>query len=195
MDISRHLCALAACLLQICISLNANASLVLTIDRLNDYEAIISGTGSLTGIAPTYQPHIIEVDNPFGINPSSNQNDSIFVSSTLAIGARSINFAYDAGDLYASGFGGVDSFLYFGSSSPSTALPVNSAISGELHVSLPGGVTFAAVGSTGDIYWGWDDTVVGTWTMVSSVPIPGAIWLFGSGLLSLVGMARRNKAA
>jgi probable HAF family extracellular repeat protein len=30
---------------------------------------------------------------------------------------------------------------------------------------------------------------------ISPVPVPGAIWLFGSGLLGLVGMARRKKAA
>jgi len=30
---------------------------------------------------------------------------------------------------------------------------------------------------------------------VSSVPIPGTVWLFGTGLLGLVGMARRKKAA
>ena len=29
---------------------------------------------------------------------------------------------------------------------------------------------------------------------VSTVPIPAAVWLFGSGLLGLVGMARRKKA-
>jgi len=29
---------------------------------------------------------------------------------------------------------------------------------------------------------------------VSSVPVPAAVWLFGSGLLGLVGMARRKKA-
>ena len=35
------------------------------------------------------------------------------------------------------------------------------------------------------------------WTLrveTSEVPIPGAVWLFGSGLLGLVGMARRKKA-
>ena len=34
----------------------------------------------------------------------------------------------------------------------------------------------------------------GTWT-VSSVPIPSAIWLFGSGLLGLIGIAKHKKAA
>ena len=33
----------------------------------------------------------------------------------------------------------------------------------------------------------------GSWS-VSAVPIPAAVWLFGSGLLGLVGMARRKKA-
>ena len=31
-------------------------------------------------------------------------------------------------------------------------------------------------------------------TLVSQVPVPAAVWLFGSGLLGLVGMARRKKA-
>jgi len=30
---------------------------------------------------------------------------------------------------------------------------------------------------------------------VSNVPVPAAVWLFGSGLLGLIGMARRKKAA
>lgn len=37
------------------------------------------------------------------------------------------------------------------------------------------------------------DNFEGTFGAVSSVPIPSAVWLFGSGLLGLVGIARRNK--
>ena len=34
----------------------------------------------------------------------------------------------------------------------------------------------------------------GTWA-VSSVPIPSAVWLFGSGILGLIGISRKKKAA
>ncbi|MDH5571391.1 MAG: VPLPA-CTERM sorting domain-containing protein [Gammaproteobacteria bacterium] len=41
---------------------------------------------------------------------------------------------------------------------------------------------------------GWTD-VPGTWsTNTSVVPIPAASWLFGSGLIGLVGLVRRKKA-
>jgi len=30
---------------------------------------------------------------------------------------------------------------------------------------------------------------------VSSIPVPAAVWLFGSGLLGLIGISRRKKAA
>ena len=32
------------------------------------------------------------------------------------------------------------------------------------------------------------------YTIVSAVPVPAAVWLFGSGLIGLVGLARRKKA-
>ena len=30
--------------------------------------------------------------------------------------------------------------------------------------------------------------------VVSAVPVPAAVWLFGSGLIGLIGIARRKKA-
>ena len=34
-----------------------------------------------------------------------------------------------------------------------------------------------------------------TWTFeVNTVPVPGAVWLFGSGLIGLIGIARRKKS-
>jgi len=45
--------------------------------------------------------------------------------------------------------------------------------------------------SLADESWGLDNVRV----QVSAVPIPAAVWLFGSGLLGLIGVARRKKAA
>lgn len=39
------------------------------------------------------------------------------------------------------------------------------------------------------------DLVNPTFTVVSSVPVPSAAWLFGSGLLGLISAAKRKKAA
>ena len=39
-----------------------------------------------------------------------------------------------------------------------------------------------------------DDTGLTAATAVSAVPVPAAVWLFGSGLLGLVGVARRKRA-
>jgi len=40
---------------------------------------------------------------------------------------------------------------------------------------------------------GIGNPIVGTGYAVSSVPVPAAIWLFGSGLIGLIGIARRKK--
>ena len=42
---------------------------------------------------------------------------------------------------------------------------------------------------------GTNGEVVLSMTASSTVPIPAAVWLFGSGLFGLIGMARRKKAA
>ena len=38
-----------------------------------------------------------------------------------------------------------------------------------------------------------DNRTMAVWT-VSAVPLPAAVWLFGSGLIGLIGIARRNKS-
>jgi len=37
--------------------------------------------------------------------------------------------------------------------------------------------------------------IYGNDPLVSAVPVPAAVWFFGSGLLGLIGIARRKKAA
>jgi len=47
---------------------------------------------------------------------------------------------------------------------------------------------------TGGPFIGFSPAFSGTAT-VSAVPVPAAVWLFGSGLVGLAGVARRRKAA
>lgn len=74
-------------------------------------------------------------------------------------------------------------FYYLTGQSGSTARPVtptlyanSSGVAGEWHMSLDGTLT-------------WNSAAV------SAVPVPAAVWLFGSGLLGLVGVARRKLSA
>lgn len=53
-------------------------------------------------------------------------------------------------------------------------------------------VTFDVVAGT-RYHFGFDATASG-YTQVSAVPVPAAAWLFGSGLVGLIGMARRRAA-
>jgi len=58
---------------------------------------------------------------------------------------------------------------------------------------------FGSLGMAFDAYDEADNWVSGTWDAasfsMSAVPVPAAIWLFGSGVLGLVGMARRRQTA
>ena len=65
----------------------------------------------------------------------------------------------------------------------------------------PTDVTIGLFGNGDDRIWfdsdGFVDvnpTFIGGSVTVNAVPVPAAVWLFGSGLLGLVGMARRKKA-
>jgi hypothetical protein len=53
-------------------------------------------------------------------------------------------------------------------------------------------LNFSAAGLQGiaDESWGLDNVQVA----VAPVPVPPAVWLFGSGLLGLIGVARRRQA-
>ena len=53
-------------------------------------------------------------------------------------------------------------------------------------------VRFIVLGLNGSGGAGFFDTA--SFDQVSAVPVPAAVWLFGSGLLGLVGVARRRKA-
>lgn len=55
---------------------------------------------------------------------------------------------------------------------------------------------FQGGGDKASYYYAWavHDSDIGTALLTSAVPLPASVWLFGSGLLGLVGMSRMRKA-
>ena len=109
-------------------------------------------------------------------------NNALNLADTVPVGAGSIgsdqyfvpaiefNFPFPPIDIWGA-FGG-ENFLGFWDACETNCLSGNTAL-------RPGDInTFAKFSSA-----------------VPEVPVPAAVWLFGSGLLGLVGMARRKKIA
>jgi len=55
-------------------------------------------------------------------------------------------------------------------------------------------ITFSNTGSSAD-YFGFDDFTIGSLEQVTPVPVPAAVWLFGSALFGLVGFSRKRSKA
>ncbi|MDT8283217.1 MAG: VPLPA-CTERM sorting domain-containing protein [Gammaproteobacteria bacterium] len=81
-----------------------------------------------------------------------------------------------------------DSALLFNTDIP-TWFSLNFSAIDALRISAGGGVN-AGLGGSGE-FWVMDNFTFNE--AIPGVPIPAAIWLFCSGLLGLVGMARRKK--
>ena len=83
-------------------------------------------------------------------------------------------------------FGAGDSLTFNFTATDLVASSFNSLSTLELGSTTGPYIAAAKFGSTGV------DGEQSDW--VGAVPIPGAVWLFGSGLIGLVGLARRKKA-
>ncbi len=95
------------------------------------------------------------------------------------------------------GGGATPTFFDFGLTDQWQSYTYNTTAGGD----VGGGITLAlkigcgaVAGCTADVNW---DNVSFTADVTNppAVPVPAAAWLFGSGLIGLVGMARRKKAA
>lgn len=87
-----------------------------------------------------------------------------------------------------------NSLIYSSISSFNTDAPTwfNLNFSGidKLLISAIGGVN-AGLGGAG-VFWAMDNFTYNE--EIPAVPVPAAVWLFGSGLIGLIGIARRKKA-
>jgi T5SS/PEP-CTERM-associated repeat protein len=165
----------------------------------------LSGAGAYTGTGTLFAEGDLDPGNSPGlINIQGNLSLGDTSNSLFEIGGTGRGTQYDAFDIggYLSLGGTLDVGLYdFGSGpfSPQAGdsfdLFMADTISGSFDL-----LTLAALG--GGLAWQFDflADAVGTadvvrLSVVSAVPVPPALWLFGSGLLGLIGMARRKKVA
>jgi hypothetical protein len=88
-----------------------------------------------------------------------------------------------------SGYGG----LVLASGNPDTTSRVTvTELEGILTIEVRRGLLDTPAGGFGSTYF---QSYTFTFTEVSEVPVPAAAWLMGSGLVGLVGVARRRKQA
>jgi len=171
-----------------------------------DFEFIPTG-GLVTGLNGFHpltvsipgSPGYNAIDNSISVDPFSNAlspNGSTYYLGDVGVNAfpepslllfdyspgfNVIGFAADwvvQGNFFIEVQGTVVSFADY--------LPSGSGFLGILtdqgEVTLTGNLS-------GDAVFGMDDLITGN----TQVPLPAAVWLFGSGLISLIGYARRGK--
>jgi hypothetical protein len=168
----RHfvVCLSATCLL---ISPSARAELLLTVERLSDTTAIISGTGELESPAPGGTPSWLTlIDAVNGVTGTLATTSGVFEVGSIPLDIAGISPIFL--DILVLQF--------------EASLSVGDQPTGQVEVTLQGGDQWAAVGTAGIIVWGIDDAVVaGRFEIVAtSVPEPGtaAMLLLALGVLA-----------
>jgi hypothetical protein len=196
---SQLLGAVGACIVTLLASVAANASIIYNVDR-------IIGDGTVTGF--------IETDGTLGVLGSGNITDwtLTLTAPNLYLGPTDV---IDIADTAAAA-----QVVGTAVTATSTQLLFDFSLSGEHYALFIGGtpeqnswcLETAAGNCTGNgigEHISWDEnnpfgnpgaaqsvahTGLVVFAEVQTVPVPAAAWLFGSGLLGLVGMARRKKA-
>lgn len=188
------------------LSINASA-VTITFDDLGD------GSTTNNPFPASYNDLVWEGDNNWVLNSSlysvqssgyvigtvSGNNVAVY-RNNASVTAVSGTFDFNGAYLTAAWNNGMDLHVegkLNGATVYSNDLVINSfeAIWYDFNWNGVDQITFASSGGINAGYGG-----SGAWTAidnftVNAVPVPAAVWLFGSGLLSLIGVARCKKAA
>ncbi len=131
-------------------------------------------------------------------NTGSNFGFTIFKGADTSTASYNHHGAWNAGNNTQAGAPNAASLPGGGRNLPASsivAFSVGGAIPIDLNTisfnALAGQVYTIALG--GYKNGNWTDTLDGYKLNVSQVPVPGAVWLFGSAMAGLVGFGRRNK--
>jgi hypothetical protein len=187
-----------------------------------DQALFIAATNSLTvdnfdatPWTPTDTPLTQPVSSLGNSWTASNNLEAVSVSLSGAQSISSIDGDPDLTDSISAALGGsntaVGGFVQVGNADGVTlsAFGAGDTLLGTVTTTLPGGWQFLGLTSTTSIArielistsppvaddFALDDFHFGAAVPPAAVPLPAAIWVFGSGLLGMIGVARRKKAA
>jgi hypothetical protein len=182
-------------------AVTAQAAYIATATEIGG-DVVLEGSGSIDLTAMT--SNCLNCATITGVRPSSyillgpsdgrtDVYDTASLTGPAAIGTGTATFQ---GSTPPGGTGGFTGIGW--ASSPRIYVPAGYVSEALIAASATiTGETFASIGLTpGSYEWTWGSGAsADSFTLnVGAVPIPAAVWLFGSGLVGLVGMARRKKA-
>ena len=173
----------------------ANADITIT---SMDFGANYAATGTITDSGPWGSFDSID---PFFLQPWTVTQASDVITNSNGVtfsdtGLGAYDFSADIANMKDHQVA-VGTYFDFGGSNSIAVLAVFDCTSGT-------GCTGASIGADGNPFGGMQTPPFpgmlplfnGTGTLIPSpAPVPAAVWLFGSGLLGLVGVARRRKQA
>ena len=148
---------------------------------------MISGVSGLETLGTTWDVTFNDgsADAVYGTNPPfSTVSDSQTASEALRLALVALAADATASDFV--GCAGTDCYLI-------SPYAINEFTVAGNAVAKIGTSVYYLASVSGDPSLSYSDRTYATWEE-SVVPIPAAIWLFGSGLIGLIGIARRKKA-
>lgn len=171
---------------------------------------LLSGHASADTIGWGAAPATVNVGDSFSLNITGS-------GFTSNVDGGGVNFSYDSsilnvasvsidGTVWDFGGAGISTGLINNDTGTVDGIMVNtfSVVTGSFDVAT---IQFQAIGSGTSALnlteyalnpWASGGSLInpimasGSLTVLQSVPIPAAVWLFGSGLLGLIGLARRH---